>query len=83
MDYMLGSPGGFPNVSKSISGYLMYSTFPLNLTRTMGAYGMSLLTLAQEGITAENAPHWMKKCITFCITISNELLRYCYYKCYL
>ena len=63
MDYMLGSPGGFPNISKSISGYLMYATFPLNLTRTMGAYGMSLLTLAQEGITAENAPHWMKSVV--------------------
>lgn len=63
MDYMLGSPGGFPNVSKSLSGYLMYSTFPLNLTRTMGAYGMSLLTLAQEGITSENAPHWMRSVV--------------------
>lgn len=64
MDYMLGSPGGFPNVSKSTSGYLMYATFPMNLTRTMGAYGMSLKALAEEGITPENAPHWMKSVVS-------------------
>jgi hypothetical protein len=64
MDYMLGSPGGFPNVSKSTSGYLMYATFPMNLTRTMGAYGMSLKALAEEGLTKENAPHWMKSVVS-------------------
>lgn len=64
MDYMLGSPGGFPNVSKSISGYLMYATFPLNLTRTLGAYGMSLKALAQEGITEDNIPHWWRSVVS-------------------
>ena len=60
MDYILGSPGGFPYLSKKTSGLMMYATFPMNLTRTGGAYLMSLGKLAREGITSENAPHWIK-----------------------
>ena len=58
MDYMLGSPGGFPALSRKTSGYLMYATFPMNLTRTMGAYAMSVGKLFSEGITAENKTQW-------------------------
>lgn len=58
MDYMLGSPGGFPALSKKTSGYLMYATFPMNLTRTMGAYGLSLAKLFSEGVTEENKTQW-------------------------
>lgn len=60
MDYLLGSPGGFPALSKKTSGLMMYSTFPMNLTRTLGAYGMSVAKLFQEGINAENSKQWMK-----------------------
>lgn len=60
MDYMLGSPGGFPYLSKKTSGLMMYATFPMNLTRTAGAWGMSVAKLAQEGFTSENAKHWMR-----------------------
>ena len=42
MDYMLGSNGGFPYLSKKTAGLMMYSTFPMNLTRTGGAYLMSI-----------------------------------------
>ena len=58
MDYMLGSPGGFPALSKKTSGFLMYATFPMNLTRTFGAYGLSLLKLFSEGVTEENKTQW-------------------------
>ena len=64
MDYMLGSPGGFPYLSKKTSGLMMYSTFPLNLTRTMGAWGMSVGRLANEGFTSENAKHWMRNVVS-------------------
>lgn len=64
MDYILGSPGGFPYITKKTSGLMMYATFPMNLTRTGGAYLMSLGKLAQEGITSENAPHWMKTVVS-------------------
>ncbi|MCR5742066.1 MAG: hypothetical protein K6G38_06380 [Gammaproteobacteria bacterium] len=60
MDYMLGSPGGFPYLSKKTSGLMMYATFPMNLTRTAGAWAMSVGKLAQEGFTSENAKHWMR-----------------------
>ena len=60
MDYILGSPGGFPYLSKKTSGLMMYATFPMNLTRTAGAWGMSVARLAQEGFTSENAKHWMR-----------------------
>lgn len=63
MDYMLGSPGGFPALSKKTSGFMMYSTFPMNLTRTLGAYGMSVGKLFQEGITEDNANQWSKTVI--------------------
>lgn len=82
MDYMLGSPGGFPYLSKKTSGLMMYSTFPLNLTRTMGAWGMSIGRLAQEGFTSENAKHWMKNLGypslgVFAMTaVSNALISY-------
>ena len=58
MDFMLGSPGGFPALSKKTSGYLMYATFPMNLTRTGGAYLMSMGKLFKEGITEENKTQW-------------------------
>lgn len=58
MDYMLGSPGGFPALSKKTNGYLMYATFPMNFTRTLGAYGMSIGKLFSEGITEENKTQW-------------------------
>lgn len=64
MDYMLGSPGGFPDLSKKTSGYLMYTTFPLNFTRTLGSYGMSLAKLFQEGITEENKTQWYNNVVT-------------------
>lgn len=63
MDYMLGSPGGFPELSKKTAGWMMYSTFPMNLTRTMGAYGMSMAKLFQEGVTQENANQWFNTII--------------------
>ena len=63
MDYMLGSNGGFPYLSKKTSGLMMYSTFPLNMTRTFGAYGMSVAKLFQEGITSENANQWFNTVI--------------------
>ncbi len=63
MDYMLGSNGGFPYLSKKTAGLMMYSTFPMNLTRTMGAYGMSMLKLFQEGVTSENANQWFNTII--------------------
>ena len=63
MDYMLGSPGGFPKLSRDLSGLMLYATFPMNLTRTLGSYGMSLGKLAKEGFTAENAPHWMRSVV--------------------
>lgn len=64
MDYMLGSPGGFPELSKHTSGYLMYATFPMNFGRTLGAYGMSLGKLFQEGVTAENKTQWYNNVVT-------------------
>lgn len=63
MDYMLGSNGGFPYLSKKTSGLMMYATFPMNLTRTMGAYGMSMNKLFQEGVTSENANQWFNTVI--------------------
>lgn len=60
MDNMIGSPGGFPYLSKKTNGLMMFTTFPMNLTRTAGAYAMSVGTLFQEGLTSENAPQWMK-----------------------
>jgi hypothetical protein len=48
MDYMLGAPGGFPKLSKDLSGLMLYATFPMNLTRTCGAYAMSLGKLAKD-----------------------------------
>lgn len=60
MDYILGSPGGFPKLAKKTSGYMLYATFPMAFTRTIGAYGMSLGKLAREGFTSENAKHWMR-----------------------
>lgn len=64
MDYMLGSPGGFPELSKHTSGYLMYATFPMNFARTLGSYGMSLGKLFQEGVTAENSVQWYNNVVT-------------------
>ena len=64
MDYMLGSPGGFPELSKHTSGYLMYATFPMNFARTLGSYGMSLGKLFQEGITENNATQWYNNVVT-------------------
>ena len=58
MDYMLGSPGGFPYVTRKTSGLMMFATFPMNLTRTLGSYGMSVGRLFQEGITKDNATQW-------------------------
>jgi DNA-directed RNA polymerase subunit F len=58
MDYMLGSPGGFPYASKYTSGIMMFATFPMNLTRTFGAYGMSMARLFQEGLTENNSRQW-------------------------
>ena len=60
MDYMIGSPGGFPYLSKKTNGLMMYATFPMNLTRTAGAYAMSVGRLFQEGLTTENAPQWAR-----------------------
>ena len=61
MDYMLGSPnGGFPMLAKKTSGYMLYATFPMAFTRTLGAYGMSIGKLAQEGFTQDNARQWMR-----------------------
>ena len=60
MDYMIGSPGGFPYLSKKTNGLMMYATFPMNLTRTAGAYAMSVGRLFQEGFTSENAPRWAR-----------------------
>ena len=60
MDYLLGSPGGFPYLSKKTSGLMMYATFPMNLTRTLGAWGMSVGRLATEGFTEENSKQWMR-----------------------
>ena len=61
MDYMLGSPnGGFPMLAKKTSGYMLYATFPMAFTRTLGAYGMSIGKLAQEGFTQDNAKQWMR-----------------------
>jgi hypothetical protein len=61
MDYMLGSPnGGFPMLSKKTSGYMLYATFPMAFTRTLGAYGMSIGKLASEGFTQDNARQWMR-----------------------
>lgn len=60
MDYVLGSPGGFPKLSKKTSGYMLYATFPMTFTRTLGAYAMSLGKLAKEGFTSENARQWMR-----------------------
>lgn len=60
MDYMLGSPGGFPELSKKTSGLMLYATFPMNFARTMGAYGMSLGRLFKEGFNSENANYWSK-----------------------
>ena len=64
MDYLLGSPGGFPELSKHTSGYLMYATFPMNFARTLGSYGMSLGKLFQEGVTAENKTQWYNNVVT-------------------
>lgn len=58
MDYMLGSPGGFPYASKYTSGIMMFATFPMNLTRTFGAYAMSAARLFQEGLTENNSKQW-------------------------
>lgn len=63
MDYMLGSPGGFPYLSKHTSGLMMFATFPMNLTRTLGSYAMSVGRLFQEGITENNAIQWYKTVI--------------------
>lgn len=60
MDQMIGSPAGFPYLSKKTNGLMMYATFPMNLTRTGGAYLMSLGRLFQEGFTSENAPQWVR-----------------------
>ena len=60
MDYILGSPGGFPELAKKTSGLMLYATFPMNFARTMGAYGMSIGKLFKEGYTADNASQWMK-----------------------
>ena len=64
MDYLLGSPGGFPQLAKKTSGIMMYATFPMNYARTMGAYGMSLSKLFSEGFTKENSKYWMRSAIT-------------------
>lgn len=64
MDYMLGSPGGFPELSKKTSGIMLYATFPMNFSRTLGAWGMSMAKLFQEGITEQNAPYWMQTAVT-------------------
>ena len=63
MDYMLGSHGGFPAITKKTSGLMMYATFPINLTRTGGAYLMSMAKLFQEGVTEENAGQWFNTII--------------------
>ena len=63
MDYLLGSPGGFPAITKKTSGLMMYATFPMNLTRTFGAYGLSLSRLFHEGITNENQKYWMSSVV--------------------
>jgi len=64
MDYMLGSPGGFPELAKKTSGIMLYATFPMNFARTMGAYGMTLGKLFEEGFTQENSKDWMRCAIT-------------------
>jgi hypothetical protein len=64
MDYLLGSPGGFPNITKKTNGLTMYSTFPMNLTRTMGAWGMSVGKLFSEGITSQNSKQWLNTIVT-------------------
>lgn len=58
LDYILGTPGGFPELAKKTSGLMLYATFPLNFTRTMGAYGMSLAKLFKEGLTETNKSDW-------------------------
>ena len=58
MDYILGSPGGFPELAKKTSGLMLYATFPMNFARTLGAYGMSLGKLFKEGITETNRNDW-------------------------
>ena len=58
LDYILGTPGGFPELAKKTSGLMLYATFPLNFTRTMGAYGMSLAKLFKEGLTETNKTDW-------------------------
>ena len=58
MDYMLGSPGGFPELARKTSGVMMYATFPLNFSRTLGAWGMSMGKLFHEGFTADNSKYW-------------------------
>ena len=63
MDYLLGSPGGFPAITKKTAGFMMYATFPMNLTRTFGAYGLSLSRLFKEGITDENQKYWMNSIV--------------------
>ena len=60
MDYLLGSPGGFPELAKKTSGWMLYATFPMNFARTMGAYGMSLGRLFREGFNSENNQYWAK-----------------------
>lgn len=60
MDYVLGSPGGFPELARKTSGVMMYATFPMNFSRTLGAWGMSMAKLFQEGVTAENSKYWMQ-----------------------
>ena len=64
MDYMLGSPdGGFPLLAKKTSGFMLYATFPLNFTRTLGAWGMSMAKLAGEGFTTNNGTQWMRTAV--------------------
>ena len=64
MDYMLGSPdGGFPMLSKKTSGYMLYATFPLTFTRTLGAWGMSMAKLAGEGFNTNNGTQWMRTAV--------------------
>ena len=63
MDYMLGSPGGFPELAKKTSGLMLYATFPMNFARTMGAYGMSMGRLFKEGFLPDNASQWMRTAV--------------------
>ena len=64
MDYMIGSPGGFPALSKKTNGLMMFATFPMNLTRTAGAYAMSLGALFREGINESNSKQWMRSVVS-------------------